>query len=205
MPFDWATFAAGLLTAGATAFGFYYAGKTLKQSAMQHAAAEKWRRTEFAARLTSRLSEDQEISFITQAVDWGVGPLIVPERYRPLFTDGSITFEHDWTIFAKAARPQLQPGYNDPRFLTYRYCLDSFGSYLETIQRHIDLGNVEPEHVVGLKYYLDKLITVPYSSRIEFAGNSPNVAQEQVLGEFIAAFYPGAFQLVQQRTTSGIR
>ena len=40
--FDWATLIAGALTAGATVFGFIFAGQSLQQSADQHRAAEKW-------------------------------------------------------------------------------------------------------------------------------------------------------------------
>jgi hypothetical protein len=61
--FDWAALIAGGMGAAATLAGLVFAGRQLRQTADEHRAAEKWRRTEFAARLVERLNTDEELSF----------------------------------------------------------------------------------------------------------------------------------------------
>ena len=136
--FDWATLIGGALQAAAVAAGLTFAGRQVRISAEQNRDAERWRRTEFAASLMERLSKDDELALCTRALDWGVGPLIIPAKHKALFvdkrnwglaeaTDFTITdiaknekttdqssgehgahFSHDWNSFARAVRPRLR-------------------------------------------------------------------------------------------------
>jgi Zn-dependent protease with chaperone function len=49
----------------------------------QYRRAQEWRKGDLAASLMERLVSDPELAFACQALDWGTGPIMVPERYRP--------------------------------------------------------------------------------------------------------------------------
>jgi hypothetical protein len=38
---------------------------------------------DLAAALMQKLESDEELAFACQALDWGTGPIMVPERYGP--------------------------------------------------------------------------------------------------------------------------
>jgi hypothetical protein len=219
--FDWAALLGGALQASAIGAGLMFAGRQVRISADQNKDAERWPRTKFAALLIERLSKDEELALCARALDWGVGPLIVPAKYRVLFSekrnkpigaaatsslpssldaapvrvetqslnsnaaaiapdadhplrdsdssagDGGLIesdtqFAHNWAMLARAVRPGLDQDWDDPWMLVYRYCFDSLGGFLGTIQRYIDLGNVDPAHLFGLRYYLELLAAPIY-------------------------------------------
>jgi hypothetical protein len=85
--FDWAALIGGVLQAAAIGGGVVFAGRQVRVSADQNKDAERWRRIEFATSLTERLSTDEELALCARALDWGVGPLMVPAKYRVLFAE----------------------------------------------------------------------------------------------------------------------
>jgi hypothetical protein len=250
--FDWAALLGGALQAAAIGGGLIFAGRQVKISADQNKDAERWRRTEFAASLMARLSKDEELALCARALDWGVGPLIVPAKYRTLFAEArgrqtSITtisspnpldiappavdiqsiksdataapgakytrqlyghwkpiesdaqFTHNWARLARAVRPGLDADWADPRMLVYRYCFDSLGEFLETIQRYIDLGTVDPAHLFGLRYYLDKLKVPIYYRNLDQKDKLVGVEAEDVFRPFMKTYYPDGWHLVENR------
>src|SRR5882757_7722820 len=56
-------------------------------TALQYERAKRWRAGDLATTLMTQLETDDELAFVCRVLDWGVGPLIVPERYRPLLED----------------------------------------------------------------------------------------------------------------------
>jgi hypothetical protein len=161
-------FVGGLATAG----GLVYTAWQLHYSRIDQSDNEAWRRQEFARSLVDRLSSDEELAFCTRALDWGVGPLIIPQKYRVLFgqekeeggnADKTI-IDHDPAIMANALKPHLDLGWKAPQALTYRYCFDAFFWYLEGIAYQVRVRNVSKEQLVGLDYYLDLVRKPPYFS-----------------------------------------
>lgn len=201
MDFDWATLIAGILGSAATLTGLLFAGRQIKQQVQEHQSAERWRRTEFAAALLERLSSDEDLAFCARAIDWGVGPLLLPQKYRSLFPLGTVKCDHDWKQFAEAVTIQLGPRWNEPEQLTYRYCFDSFAAYLETVQRHIELRNVELSHLIGLRYYLDCVFDAAYYATVPESQRLPGVTTRSVFRPFLEHYYPEAWALVENRHT----
>jgi hypothetical protein len=190
MAFDWAAFLAGLLTAGATGAGLWYAAQQIKLTRNEQAANERWRRSEFARALVDKLSTDDELAFCARALDWGVGPLVIPEKHRVHFDPGTSTFEHDWKKLEGAVAPGLDVGWREPECLTYGYSFDTFFSYLETIKHHVDVGNVRRDQLVGLDYYLDLLKRPIYAQQT----SGRNISE--VFRGFVTQFYPSLIPFV---------
>ncbi|MGO8377711.1 hypothetical protein ACC745_18640 [Rhizobium ruizarguesonis] len=194
--FDWATLASGLVGSVVTAASVFYGAGQVKLNAEQHRAAENWKRLEFASALVERLTNDEELAFCTRALDWGVGPLIVPQKHRVLFRDGRIDIDHNWNKLARAVRPYLDPNGLEPELLVYRYCFDAFGGYLETIARHIELGTASKEHLVGIGYFLSIIVDADYYAMLPDQMKIPNVTEREVFTGFLEAFYPETLRLL---------
>ena len=184
MDFDWAALTAGVMTSGVAGAGLIYAAQQIKLSRNEQFSNEQWKRTEFARNLIEHFSTDDELSFCTRALDWGVGPLVIPEKHRVLFPLGVATFEHDWTKLERSVAPGLDVGWRDPESLTYRYSFDAFFSYLESIQYHLDAENLTRKQLIGLDYYIDLMKKPIYASET----NSRPVSE--VFRGFILKYYP---------------
>jgi hypothetical protein len=144
-------------------------------SGIQYERMKKWRAKDLATRLVDQLATDDELQFACQALDWGVGPMVVPARYRPLLTKrpedpdnptprerGEI-MDHDPTLMATAMEVRLAPGLKDtPAGLVYRYCFDKLFSHLANIYRLQVDGQVRIDDLDGLKYWIRKIANYPY-------------------------------------------
>jgi hypothetical protein len=175
----------GAMAAGAAAIvgGFIGLKQFLK--------AERWRRAEFAITQVERLSKDDALAFCCYAIDWGVGPLIIPEKYRALFAAGTITVDHDWKLMAKALRPQLHSDWENKttraQFLLYRRAFDEFFSYLDALAMYRALGVVTERELSPLTDYLSQLARPRYW---EDQWNADTGAVcDGVFGDFIKQFY----------------
>ena len=77
----WVEIVSKLATPGIGAISAFYVF-------LQYKRAQRWKATDLAATLLERLHTDQALALACQALDWGVGPLIIPDQYRPLFRSG---------------------------------------------------------------------------------------------------------------------
>ena len=89
--------------------------------------------------------------------------------------------------------------WNNPKLLTYRYCFDLFGDFLEMVQRHIDLRNVEPKDLFGLRYYLNLVAEAPYYETLPKEKKIINVEAKDVFRDFMRTYYPDGWHLVKNR------
>ncbi|AYG66125.1 hypothetical protein [Rhizobium sp. CCGE531] len=178
---DWISAAGGLLGGLGTAGGVIYAARQIQLGRHEQQRDEQWRRTEFARGLIDRLSSDDELVFCTRALEWGVGPLIIPEKYRILFTPPCSTFEHSQSNMSAALKADLGASWRTPEALTYRYCFDTFFSYLEVISHHLKVENVQRAQLVGLDYYLRLVREPPY---LDWSRTHPFLP-------FLDRYYPG--------------
>lgn len=155
---------------------------------IQYLKSERWKRAEFAVRQVQALSSDATLAFCCRAIDWGVGPLIIPEKYRVLFPPGTTTIEHDWILMAKSLRPTLHEDWEMPetksKFLLYRYAFDDFFGYLDCLAMYEDLKVIKPTDLAPLDDYLRHLVQAPYWKDGTLGWNKP-----QVFGDFIRKFY----------------
>jgi hypothetical protein len=147
------------LGAAAASWGVVYAARQIKVAASDQRAKEEWRKTNLGLELIRRLEIDDELAFCCRALDWGVGPLIVPQKYQVLFTDGRRTFEHEPKQMMEALGVGLSADDNNeerwraPEALTYRYSFDSFFNHLDTIRLYLQNAKIQPSEMEPLEYY----------------------------------------------------
>lgn len=143
-------------------------------TARQYKRTQRWRAGDLAASLIAQLESDEELAFACRALDWGVGPLIVPQRYRPLLqkaaADGTsppaqegTVMQHKPELMSRAVRVDLSFNANkNPDGLVYRYCFDKFFNHLANIHRHLVMEQVVLGDLEGLRYWLARIAKYEY-------------------------------------------
>jgi hypothetical protein len=144
-------------------------------TARQYWRAQRWRGGDLAASLVSQLETDDELAFACRVLDWGVGPLIVPERYRPLLekipegtknptpTERGEVLQQDLGLMARALRVGLAiDPKNEPAGLIYRYCFDKLFNHLANVDRLLKAEQIKLEDIRGLQYWLKRIAAYEY-------------------------------------------
>jgi hypothetical protein len=140
---------------------------------LQYKRAQRWKATDLAATLLERLSTDQALALACQALDWGVGPLIIPDQYRPLFRAGvsgedPCVMEHDPNVLCLAVQWQLnEPTLRDPRGLVYRYRFIKLFDYLNNMFKLLADGQLREGDIDEVKYWLEMLRHYKYAPATE--------------------------------------
>lgn len=156
MAIPWVEIIGKLATPGIAAISAFYVF-------LQYRRAQRWKATDLAATLLERLNTDQCLALACQALDWGAGPLIIPDQYRPLFHSDSFgetnsVMKHDPDVLLVAVQPQLDKRtLEDPRGLVYRYCFIKLFTYLDNIFKLLADGQLREEDIDDLKYWLGML------------------------------------------------
>ena len=153
---------------------------------IQYRKAEAWKRAEFTGQLFEQLASDDELAFACRSLDWGVGPLITPQKYRVLFSGNksdAAVIDHNWSDLANAMKRGINIDViQNPNQLVYRYSLDSFCEYLDRLRIFVELGLVQRSDLTPLGYYAKLMLNPPY-----YQGALP---KREVFGDFILAYYP---------------
>lgn len=130
---------------------------------LQYRRAKRWKAADLAAALLEKLKTEPTLVFTCHALDWGVGPLLIPEKYRPFFGQNAAgkypdTMQHDTTVLARAMEPSLnQATYDNPGGLVYRLCFDELFSYLENVSNLLASGQIVDEDIGDLDYWLERI------------------------------------------------
>jgi hypothetical protein len=152
----------------------------------QYRKAEAWKRAEFTGRLFEQLASDDELAFACRSLDWGVGPLITPQKYRVLLSgtkSDTAVVDHNWSDLANAMKKGINIDViQNPNQLIYRYSFDAFCEYLDRLRIFVELGLVELSDLTPLGYYAKLMLNPPY-----YQGALPKA---EVFGNFILAYYP---------------
>ncbi|MEP7340515.1 MAG: hypothetical protein ABI977_22475 [Acidobacteriota bacterium] len=136
---------------------------------LQYRRAQRWKATDLAACLLEKLETDPALLLACHALDWGVGPLLIPEQYQPLFPrDASGEYpgimQHDVKVLLLALEPQLNKHtLDDPRGLVYRLCFIKLFNHLNNIFTLLKGGQLQIKEIAGLKYWVEKLYNYPYA------------------------------------------
>lgn len=167
---------------------------------LQYRRAKGWKSSDLAAGLVKQLESDKELAFACRALDWGVGPLLVPEYYRPLILlrnhrAGSggdalaAVMEHDTKLLHAAMTPQLQSiVVDDPRGLIYRACFDRLFQHLADAYRLLQDKQIHKADIQEFAYWLERIARYEYPP--------PGVAKEEVFQPFLHRFnYTGVISL----------
>jgi hypothetical protein len=158
----WVEIVNNLATPGIAAVSAFYVF-------LQYRRAQRWKANDLAATLLEKLNTDQALALACQALDWGVGPLIIPDQYRPLFRsdvsgEAPGVMEHDPEVLSLAVQPMLnEPTLRDPRGLVYRYCFIRLFTYLDNMFKLLSDGQLREEDIGDIKYWLEMLRDYKYA------------------------------------------
>lgn len=118
----------------------------------QYHIAQKWKKSEFAAKLLEELANDERLTTCCKLLDYSTRKLPVPSQYRPL-TEDSI-FLHNWEALGKAMSSEVDMRKFEWQAVLYRDLFDYFFGYLERINHYIDIGLITAKDVSSLEYWL---------------------------------------------------
>jgi hypothetical protein len=136
---------------------------------LEYQRAQRWKAADLAASLLEKLHTDQDLQLACQALDWGVGPLIIPDKYRPLFPVdnrgiASSVMEHDPNVLCLAVRPDLDSRtLHDPRGLVYRYCFIKLFDYFDNMYKLLAQQQVVEKGIEEVEYWLEGVRDYKYA------------------------------------------
>jgi hypothetical protein len=143
-------------------------------TARQYQRAKRWRAGDLAATLIAQLETDEELAFACRALDWGVGPLVVPKRYwsllervpekkNPTPAERGEIMQQDCDLMARAVRVGLAVNPDtEPGGLVYRYCFDKLFAHLANVHRLLLSDQITLQDLDGLKYWLQRIAVFEY-------------------------------------------
>lgn len=153
---------------------------------LQYKRSQRWKAGDLAMSLLGELQRDPALVLACQALDWGVGPLLIPEPYRAFFAKDSSgelpkVMQHDPGVLTRALKPSLDPEtLADPRGLVYRHCFIRFFEHLDDICRLLDTRQLVVDDLHALRYWTRALQHYPYAP----TGSSPDQAFRPALAEW---------------------
>ena len=139
----------------------------------QYRRAQDWRAGDLAARYVKDLTEREDLAFACYVLDWGVGPLIVPTRYRCLLekakngatpADRGEVVEFSAQLLVKALKVRLSfDTEKETAGLIYRYCFDALFGHLAEVHRLLEAGQVSLADLTGFRYWLERVARYGYA------------------------------------------
>ncbi len=127
---------------------------------LQYRRTQRWKAADLAISMIRELEEDPRLALACQSLDWGVGPLLIPEQYRPFFSKDQHgeypdKMDHEPTVMTISLRPQLDPQtLQDPRGLVYRHCFNRLFEHFDYIYLLLCNGQLLRQDLRALKYWL---------------------------------------------------
>jgi hypothetical protein len=121
----------------------------------QYIIAQKWKRSEFAAKHLEQLTTDPKLELFCKLLDWSVRLSSVPDKYRSLTDDD--TFVHDWRILKEALLPDKKVGHVTWQHMLYRDLIDHCFGYCERINHYISIKLISIHDVSSLLYWLQQI------------------------------------------------
>ena len=149
--------------------------------------AQKWKRSELAAKQLELLESCPEIKFCCQALDYSARRIPTPEKYKVFTQDES--FVHTQETMISGLPPESGMDHFEWPLVVYRDAFDRFFSYLEGINHYISIGLFSKKDVSSLEYWLKQLANPRF-----LKGDD-----KQVFIKFIRAYkYDGVLKLMDR-------
>lgn len=150
----------------------------------QYHIAQKWKKSEFAAKLLEELANDERLTTCCKLLDYSTRKLPVPSQYLSLTEN--LIFLHTWEALGEAMSPEVKMSEFDWQAILYRDLFDYFFGYLERINHYIVIGLITAKDVSGLEYWLQQIA-------------SPRFTGTPVFHDFIQAYgYTGVLDLMKK-------
>jgi len=152
--------------------------------------AQKWKKSEFAAKQLEKLTTDPKLVLCTLFLDWSPRKVPVPSAYRLMIK--KTTFIHKWTTLAEAMRPEDEKERFTWEEVVYRDSFDYFFNYLEDINHFINIGLVSIRDVESLKYWVKEIAMPRFAEEMDRP-------QRSIFGDFLESYrYIGVFDLMKK-------
>jgi hypothetical protein len=150
----------------------------------QYRVAQKWKKSEFAARLLEQLSKDPLLATCCRLLDWSARKIPVPEQYQALTEEAALL--HDWDALIEAMAPEERKPTFGWQGVLYRDLFDHLFSYLERINHYITIRLITVDDVASLEYWLRQLA-------------DPRFVETPVFVDFLERYeYSGVFELMHK-------
>ena len=178
----------GLATATAAGLGLVLTARQIRLSREAEEQINRWRGVEFVRSVINQLDGDDEVQFCLRALDWGVGPLVVPVKHRALFRDQRQVMEHDTEKMERALHVRLSPEWEKyPEILVYRLAFDHFFTAIESVVTYGRRLEDDFLRDIGMSYCKDLIRHPPYMKSDD--GESP-------ISDFVRNFYKDLLGLI---------
>lgn len=150
----------------------------------QYRVAQKWKRSEFAATLIERFTENAKLRDCCLFLDYAIRTMPVPEDYRPFAPEER--FVHNWQEMAAAMQPEEQAGAFNWQQTMYRDYFDHFFDYLERVNHYLRIDLFDITDVQYLAYWVKQI-------------DKPRFADSPIFADFITAYgYEGVRELADR-------
>lgn len=120
----------------------------------QYVVAQKWKRSEFAAKELEKLEVDPDLYLACQMLDWSWRKFPLPPRYLGIRGDEEKFFTHHFETLVDAMKPETQKFDFRNEQVVYRDVFDRFFNYLGRIENMIQIGLISEGDVSSLEYWL---------------------------------------------------
>lgn len=146
--------------------------------------AQRWKRSEFAARQLERIQSDPLLVTATRVLDWSHRELPVPLSLRKSEAPEEMYFEHTWVALASGIQPESKEDNFTREQVIYRDVFDALFVYFEEVNHYIEIGLIDSKQVRSLKYWLEQVAKPRFGGNVEF-------------GPFLKTYgYPGVLALM---------
>lgn len=132
----------------------------------QYYRAERWKRSEFAAKQNEKLLTDPILILCLKFLGWSELRIPVPEEYK-VYTE-EMYFEHDWQKL-KAAMADKQEGLKREWWaIMYRDYFDHLFKYFQKLNHFTSIGLFSSNDLHGVRYYLRQIAHPPHLEESPF-------------------------------------
>ncbi len=167
------TIVALIIGSGGLIFGLY-----------QYTIAQKWKKSEFAAKQLEMIINDPILLMCCTCLDLETRKMVVPAQYREMMDDD--TFIHKWNVLSTAMLPEAEQFSFTWQEVIYRDSFDYFFNYFERIDHYISIGLITVKDVSNLEYWLRQIAT-------------PRFTEKNIFEKFIKAYeYTGVLSLMNR-------
>lgn len=103
----------------------------------EYRSAQKWKRSEFAARQVGILHNDKKLSAAVTFFRWRDREILLPDEYTEGY--GKSVFKHSWVKLLRALESDKPEKEGSPDDAIYLDILDTYFAFIEVINYHLEI------------------------------------------------------------------
>lgn len=122
----------------------------------QYYISQRWRKSEYAAKMLELLTTDPRLELCCRFLDWSGREFRIPENYLPL-AGSQATFRHDWDRLSEAMKHENKKTTFNWLDSLYRDHFDHFFDFLASVNHSISIKLIPVRDVKSLRYWLEQI------------------------------------------------